>query len=77
MNGYPQSNAGFITLRGLEKTFDNPDKASINHPFSPTTTTATQGEDLYNNHPPEGDFAFEDDDYNGGFGYYHSENGFV
>ena len=77
INGYPQSNAGFITLRGLEKNlFDGPDKASINHPFSPTTITGTQGEDLYNNHPPEGDFAFEDDDYNGGFGYYHSENGF-
>ena len=77
MNGYPQSNAGFITLRGLEKNlFNGPNKKSRNHPFSPTTVTGTQGEDLYNNHPPSGDFAFEGGDYNGGFGYYHSENGF-
>ena len=77
MNDYPQSNAGFITLRGLEKNlFNGPNKKSRNHPFSPTTVTGTQGEDLYNNHPPSGDFAFEGGDYNGGFGYYHSENGF-
>ena len=69
MNNYPQSNAGFITLRGLEKNlFDGPDKASVNHPFIAT------------NHDwgsrPQGKDFFQDSPHYGGYGYYHSEADF-
>ena len=69
MNGYPQSNAGFITLRGLEKNlFDGPDKASVNHPFialNPDWGPTYQGKDF-----------FQDSPHYGGYGHYHSEANF-
>ena len=69
LDRYPKESADAITLRGLEyRILRGPDGGRTAHPF--VAKNPNWGS------KPEGRNFFQDEPYNGGYGYYHSESDF-